>query len=298
VDDGKRLVRQALYDNRSQGATLQIIALLASELWEPMEAADILLERLNGPRVRGFGYLYEALLELAQEFDEIREPVIAALFKGITSPDSEAAAAAASAIQALQLPPAAETVRELRAAFEEWGERTPRCDKCDIAIEGSSCSQCRRIPPNPSANLLKELSRMNAMDAEALLNLCEDKRYSVSGTAAKCLATLASTDSRKLQELLVGIKEGLAGLKSSTVMNILNALLSLPSESLKPASQELLALANSDIPAIRARLVTALSGTWADPNIALAETRRSLADANPAVRNAATRTLRLLSAQT
>jgi hypothetical protein len=144
---------------------------------------------------------------------------------------------------------------------------------------------------------VKELTHMNAMDAEELLNLCEDKRYNVSGTAVKCLATMVSNDSLKLQELLVGIKEGLAGFKSSTVMNILNALLSLPAEALKPATSELLALADSAIPAVRARLVTSLSGPWADPTVALAEARRGLADPNPAVRNAATRTLRLLSAQ-
>lgn len=296
-NEGKKLVREALYDDRTQESTLQIIALLASELWEPKEASDILLERLNGPRIRGFGYLYEALTEIAQKLKEIREPVVAALLNGIVSPDSDAATAAASAIQTLQLPPTAEVAWELRAAFEEWTKRSLRCQKCDIAIEDSSCSQCHGIPLNPSANLVKELTRMNAMDTEELLNLCEDKRHNVSGTAARCLATVASNDPRKLQELLVGIKEGLAGLRSSTVMNILNALLSLPAEALRPARQELLALADSDVPAIRARLVTSLSGSWADPNIALAETRRSLADSNPAVRNAATRTLRVLSAQ-
>lgn len=296
-EEGKKLVRQALHDHRGQESTMQIIALLAPELWEPKQAAEILLERLNGPRIRGFGYLYEALTEIAQEFKEIREPIIAALLKGITSPDSDSATAASSAIVTLHLPPDPRVALQLRAAFEERTKRRLWCDRCDISIDGSSCSQCHRIPPNPSANLVKELTRMNAMDAEELLNLCEDKRLNVSGTAAKCLATVVSHDSRKLQELLIGIKEGLASLSSSTVMNILNALLSLPTETLKPATQELLALTDSAIPAIRARVVLSFSSTWADPSIALAEARRALTDPAPAVRNAATRTLRLLRPQ-
>ena len=295
--EGKKLVRQALHDHRGEESTMQIIALLAPELWEPKEAAEILLERLNGPPIRGFGYLYEALTEIAQEFKEISEPVIAALLKGITSPDSDSATVASSALETLKLLPDSAVALQLRAAFEEWTQRNLWCDRCDMAIEGSSCPQCHWIPPNPSANLVKELTRMNAMGAEELLYLCEDKRHNVSGTAAKCLATVVSHDSRKLQELFIRIKEGPAGLSSSSIMNILNALLSLPTEALKPATQELLALTDSAIPAIRARVITSLVGIGADPSIALAEARRGLADPNAAVRNAATRTLRSLRPQ-
>jgi hypothetical protein len=295
--EGKSLVRQALNDDRSQEDTLQIIALLAPEIWKPTEAAEILLERLSGPQSPGFGFLYEALTDIAQEFKEVREPVIAALLKGMTSPDSDSATVASSALETLKLLPDAAVALQLRAAFDEWTQRNLWCDRCEMAIEGSSCPQCHRIPPNPSANLVKELTRMNAMDADELLNLCEDKRHNVSVTAAKCLATVVSHDSRKLQELFIRIKEGPAGLSSSSIMNILNALLSLPTGALKPGTQELLALTDSAVPAIRARVITSLLGTWADPSIAMAEARRGLADPNAAVRNAATRTLRSLRTQ-
>jgi hypothetical protein len=65
AEEGKSLVREALYDDRCQESTLQIIALLAPDLWEPSETAEILIDRLNGPQSPGFGYLYEALAEIA-----------------------------------------------------------------------------------------------------------------------------------------------------------------------------------------------------------------------------------------
>lgn len=290
------LIRQALYDGREE--VLRIIALLAPEIWEEAEATEVLLERLNGPPARGFGYLYEAVAKLAVESSEaMRARIIDAMFIGINLNDPASATRAAEALQTLRLPVDESFSRKLRAALEHWTTRGSWCERCDIAIYDGSCPKCRTIPPNPRAVLIKELSRMNAMTVDELLQLCEDKWHDVRDAAVESLAGLAENNPELLRELLVCIKDSLQGFDSSTAMNVLNALLALPAEVLRHAISELLALADSTIPAVRARLVSSLTGAWIDPAVALIQAQKALGDSHPDVRNAATRTLRLLNAQ-
>jgi hypothetical protein len=292
-DEARSLVRQALHEGEEP--TLRVVALLASEIWETDEAAGIILERLDSTPVSGFDYLYKSLATLYSEADAMtQERIEDALLKGILSSDPASASGAAEALEALQLAADDLLTQKLRAALEHWTTRGSWCDRCDRAVHDSSCSNCNRIPPNPRAVLIKELARMSAMGADELLRLCEDKWHDVRDTAVESLAGLAANNAELLRELLVRIKDGLPGFDSSTAMNVLNALLALPAEVLRHAISELLALADSTIPAVRARLVSSFTGAWIDPDVALTQVQRALVDPNPAVRNAATRTLRLL----
>jgi len=295
-DEAKSLVRQALHEG--QEPTLRVIALLAPEIWGTDEAARTLLERLDGPPVSGFGYLFKSLAKLYSEADTTtQERIVGALLEGILSSDPASASGAAEALEVLQLAANALLTQKLRAALEHWTTRGSWCDRCDRVVHDSSCPNCNRIPPNPRAVLVKELTRMGAMGADELLRLCEDKWHDVRDTAVESLAGLAANNAELLRGLLVRIKDGLPGFDSSTAMNVLNALLALPAEVLKPAMSELLALADSTTPAVRARLVSALTSGWVDSSVTMAQVRQALSDPSPAVRNTATRTLRLLRTQ-
>jgi hypothetical protein len=132
------------------------------------------------------------------------------------------------------------------------------------------------------------------LDAEELVSLSSEKDPGISGEAIRALTALAARQADLLASLLTRIKEGLTPYPSSTALNLLEALLRLPTEILQPVEAELLAIAGSEIPAIRARLISSLTSEWTTHEAALNIAQAAITDPAPGVRNIAVRTLRLL----
>jgi hypothetical protein len=152
----------------------------------------------------------------------------------------------------------------------------------------------RVVEPDPLLTLLKLLTRLDALDTEELLGLSSEKDPRISGEAIRALMASAAGQPDLLASLLTRIKEGLSPYPSSTALNLLEGLLRLPSELLQPVEGEFLAIAGSEIPAIRARLISSLTSEWTTHEGALTVAQAALNDPAPGVRNRAVRTLRLL----
>jgi hypothetical protein len=163
-----------------------------------------------------------------------------------------------------------------------------------VSGTGENRVSSRVVEPDPLLTLLKLLTRLDAWDTEELLRLSSEKDPRISGEAIRALTASAARQADLLTSLLTRIKEGLTPYPSSTALNLLEALLRLPTEILQPAEAELLAIVGSEIPAIRARLISSLTSGWTTHEGAFNVAQAALNDPAPGVRNRAVRTLRLL----
>jgi hypothetical protein len=279
--------------------TLAAMAVIVPRLWEPGEAARILLSRLQGKPTPGFGYIYKALGRIVLRCEEsTRGEIAKALLDGLYADEHEAALAAAEVLSVLPLANSQTLQQLLRRAFDYWMERVRQEDReapSRIVGSGETRSRFRVVEPDPLETLLKLLTQLDALDTEELLDLSSAKEPGISGEAIRALTAYASGQQDLLKSLLTRIKEGLTPYPSSTALNLLEALLRLPTNVLRPFEAELLAITDAEIPAIRARLISSLTSGWAERDVALAEAQKAIDDPSPGVRNSAVRTLRLLN---
>lgn len=295
-EDVRPLVLQAL---EIEGQfTLAAMAGRVPRLWKPEEAARILLDRLKGKPASGFGYVYKALAPIVPLCeDSIRGEIAKALFDGLYAQEHEAALAAAEVLSVLPLANSPTLHELLKRAFDYWTERVDRENReapARVFGSGENRVSSRVVEPDPVVTLLKLLARLDAWDTEELLRLSSEKHPTISGEAIRALTASAARQPDLLTTLLTRIKEGLAPYPSSTALNLLEALLRLPTEILQPVEAELLAIVGSDIPTIRARLISSLTSEWTTHEAALNVAQAAINDPAPGVRNNAVRTLRLL----
>lgn len=296
-EDVRPLVLQAL---ETEGDfALEIMAGVVPRLWEPEEAARILLGRLKGSPAPGFGNIYLALGAVVTSCEEAtRGEVAKALLDGLYDEEHAAALAAAEVLLALPLSNSSTLQQLLKRAFIYWMDRVEREDREAPAHTGGSGENSYRVrvvEPDPLVTLVKLLTKLGALDTEELLSLSSLKEPGISGEATRALTVLGAGDLALLRSLLARIKEGLTPYPSSTALNLLEALLRLPTGILRPVETELLAVAGAAIPAIRARLISSLTSGWAEHDAALAASQKAIDDPSPGVRNSAVRTLRLLN---
>ncbi len=296
-EDVRPLVLQAL---EIEGKfALEAMAGVVPYLWEPEEAARILLGRLKGKPAVGFGNIYVALGVVVTSCEEpTRGEVAKALLDGLYAEEHAAALAAAEVLLALPLSNSPTLQQLLKRAFDYWMERVEREDREAPARTGGSGENSYRVrvvEPDPLVTLVKLLTMLDALDTEELLSLSSLKEPGISGESIRALIVLSAGDQALLRSLLTRIKEGLTPYPSSTALNLLEALLRLPAGILRPVETELLAIAGAEIPAIRATLISSLTSGWAKHATALKVAREALNDPAPGVRNDAARTLRLLS---
>lgn len=296
-EDVRPLVLQAL--EIEGDFALEAMAGVVPRLWEPEEAARILLERLKGKPAPGFGNIYVALGAVVTSCEEsTRGEVAEALLDGLYAEEHAAALAAAEVLLALPLSNSPALQHLLKRAFNYWMDRVEREDREAPARTGGSGENSYRmrvVEPDPLETLVKLLIKLGALDTEELLSLSSLKEPRISGEAIRALTVLGAGDLALLRSLLTRIKEGLTPYPSSTALNLLEALLRLPAEILRPVETELLAIAGAEIPAIRARLISSLTSGWSERDAALATAQKAIDDPSPGVRNSAVHTLRLLN---
>jgi len=279
--------------------TLAAMAFIVTRLWEPEEAARILLSRLKGKPAPGFGYIYEALGRIVIWCEEsTRGEVAKALLDGLYADEHKAALAAAEVLSALPLANSQTLQQLLKRAFDYWVERVEREDN-EVPVRsggsGENSYRIRVVEPDPLVTLLRLLTRLDALNSEELLSLSSSKEPGISGEAIGALTAYAASQPDLLSSLLTRIKEGLRPYPSSTALNLLEALLKLPTNILQLVEAELLAIAEAEIPAIRARLISSLISGWVERNAALGAAQKAIDDPSPGVRNSAVCTLRLMN---
>lgn len=163
-----------------------------------------------------------------------------------------------------------------------------------MLVKDGSCAKCRVVPPNPRSALIRILTRLGELDTEELLRYCEDPWYKVPDVAYEAVVERAGADKDLLKSLLVRINKGLPPYKSSTAVNLLYKLLTLPSETLSAVETDLLTLTSSDVQDIRKVIISSLTAEWVTYEAAHRLASEAIRDPSPAVRNAATEVLRLL----
>ena len=296
-EDVQPLVLQAI--NKEDKFILGSMSNIVPRLWDRKEAAGILLGRLNGKPAPGFGYIYRALVRLMPWCeDSVQNEIALSLLKGLYAEEHAAALAAAEGLLSLPLLNSIELQQALKHAFAYWMDRVEREGReapAHVVGSGENRSSFRVVEPDPLVTLVKLLTQLNALDTEELLNLSSAIDPGISSEAIRALTASAASQPDLLRSLLTRIKEGLTSYPSSTALNLLDALLGLPRETLQPVEPELLAITGAEIPAIRARLISSLTSEWTTHETALQVVQGAINDPAPGVRNSAVRTLRLLN---
>jgi len=282
-EDTPSMILDAL--SRGRSFTLDFIGIIAEAVWGK-QAASILLDRLDISLGSGCEYLYEHIARLAGP--DNWERVGHAILEGCFADSPEIAAGAATAISELPEGTRTAMLPKLRGALDHWTQRGSWCEDCNIPVHDGSCPDCHVVPPNPRPHLVRELARLGQMSVNELLALCDDSWREVGESAVEALAHAADNDRRVMVSLLEKIASGEASLR------LFNALIPLDDEVIRPVTTELLELSQSPVPRVRARLLSSLTGGWVDTETAVRVNREALSDESPAVRSAATRTLRLL----
>src|SRR5205823_4844368 len=138
------------------------------------------------------------------------------------------------------------------------------------------------------AHLIPILTSLGAISTDELISLTKDPWHEVPATARSALAELAAADRLVMANVLAKVASGEADIQ------VLDAILALPAETLREAGDLLVDLQKSAHPDVRARAVLALSGGWTDRGRAGELARVALGDQSPTVRNSATIALRAL----
>jgi len=284
LTDNERLIILEIL-NSGHAAALEIVGKVAGAIWED-GAARVLLDRLNRSLDAGCEYLYEPLVKLGEsgELDEVRDAVLA----GCYADSPSVATGAAKAIEKLPESMRAAMASQLHSALEHWTERGSWCEKCDIAVHDGSCPNCHVLPPNPRPHFVRQLARLGEVSIDELLALCEDNWHNVREAAIETLAEAAQEDEMIMIRLLEEIGD------DSAPLALLDALLELPPDAIRPVATEALNLAESSVARVRARLMSSLTEGWVDDDTANDRAHEALNDPDPTVRDAATRTLRSL----
>jgi hypothetical protein len=266
--------------------TLILIGELATKVWG-IRAFDLIYSRIEASLTPGSASLYSYLLKLASA--EQLPRAVARTVAGLLAEDVEVATKAAEALRKTDAEQCRVHIPQLRAAFRHWTERDCICKYCGVTFRGSSCPKCHIVPPNPRRALIHVLAALNDFSESELLTLTSDDDNEVRTQACRSLVAVAVTRDELLEDILERVASG------TLRIEVLNELLSRPIEDVRRASRPLLKVAHSEVPNVRARILTALDDTWVDHAVANALLRNGLTDESPQVRNSATKALRARS---
>lgn len=246
----------------------------------------VLNKRLQEPLTPGCGYLYSKLIKTAssEQLDTAKDRVM----EGLQSDNGCIASGAAETLKDIELSHLRPLADQLSEALKRWEMMGSWCDRCNVAAKNYSCAKCNVIVSTPRTALIPILAELGELSVDELIRLTKDTWHEVPKVALESLKKLAGKDQAALATILEKVSSQEADLR------VLDALLSLPSQTLREASSSLLELLDSPHPDSRARIVLALSGSWIDHDTAIQHAKKALNDSIPTVRNNATITLRAL----
>jgi hypothetical protein len=269
-----------------KGQALIIVGHLAKTVWGG-QAFGKLLERVSGEQGDKSGFLYPGLLECARNEPELETAIIAAL-NSVRTSDPAGAVRVAEALTECTRDSLATHEMEIRELFNYWETRGSWCDTCNKPVHGSSCD-CHIVPPEPQKHLVALLTEAGALSFEELIELADRQRFGVVEEACKALLERARKTSYEMKELLEKLGKGAVN------HQVLDGILALPLDELRPLSDHLRELLHCSSDRVRARVVRSLTGGWVDSADASRFARIALSDASPQVRNNAAKALRELA---
>jgi hypothetical protein len=180
----------------------------------------------------------------------------------------------------------------IRRALAHWNHTEIRCERCNVAIEKGSCPECHIVPTTPQGEIVRILAAVGALNMERLLELCEDNWGSVKDAAVETLTDWGKTNVKLLRVLLRRYADKGGPLK------LLEALLKLPRETLTSVEPDLLLLAQSPNRAVKIQFFQAILSLPLTKSNAQRLASEGINDGDASVRNAAVRSLRVLSSNT
>lgn len=267
----------------AEGESLFYYSITAEYILEE-KALNTILERLKGKRTKGLRYLYDSLPNYLQAKNN--ELVSNALINGIN--DNEP----------IIVKSAAEAMLKIGGAYDEeeifkiatfWDEQGVLCDRHGIRVVGSSCPECHVVPTSPLPELITLLKKWEFFTLENRKYFSKHPHSDVQEAGFEALAYYLSTYLKEMKKLVQEIKNG----REPSVL--LEAIFSIDHSILKPITEELLSLIESDSFDVRIRLLKELANSqWVDQNDAFPIVKKAIYDENSSVRNQAVITHRSL----
>ncbi|HSY19710.1 MAG TPA: hypothetical protein VK815_15310, partial [Candidatus Acidoferrales bacterium] len=287
VKETPEIIRSLFF--KCEGNSLHYISSIAGVLWGE-KAQEIIISRLHSGSRRGLRHVCRALGSLVgPKKNEVVQQELTSL---LVETDLEIALGAAEGLRAMKISSSPAFTRDIERAFAHWYRVEIKCGRCNVSIEQTSCPKCHVVPPAPHGEIVRILAAIGAASMERLLELCEDDWGSVQDAAVETLTDWGKRDANLLRKLLRRFVRGGGPTK------LLDALLKLPSDLLTQVIPELTLLARSRARDVRIQFFEML------PSLPIANTdSRGLAtkginDTEASVRNAAVRSLRVLSSNT
>ncbi|WP_166786865.1 NACHT domain-containing protein [Jeotgalibacillus salarius] len=267
----------------AEGNSLFYFTIVAEYILED-NALYAILERLKKTQTNGLRYLYGILPNFSQAGNH--ELILTSLMNGINNDKSIVVKSAAEAMLKIGEGYNEEEVFKI-ATF--WDENGVLCERHGIRVVGSYCPECRVVPKSPLPELIKLSKKGEIFSLDDRKYFSKHPRSDVQKAGFEALAYFLSTDSKEMKRLVIEIKDG----KETSVL--LEAIFSMDYSKLKPISDELLSLIESNNFDVRSRLIKELANSqWVDQIEAIPILEKALNDKNFKVRNQAVITYRSL----
>lgn len=269
----------------AEGEGLFYYTIVAGYILEE-NALNAILERLKGKRTKGLRYLYGSLPNYSQAKNN--ELVSTALMNGINDKEPIVVKSVAEAMLKIGGTYDEEEIFKI-ATF--WDENGVLCDSHQIMVVGSFCPECHVVPNSPLPELITLLKKSELLSFENRKYFSKHPRSDVQKAGFETLVYFLSTNLKEIRKLVQEIKHG----REPSVL--LEAVFSIGHFILKPISEELLSLIESNSFDVKTRLLKELANSqWVDQSDAIPIIKKALDDENSSVRNQAViiyRSLRL-----
>lgn len=183
-DDAPRVIADALQTGRR--FTCNLVVQVAPKLISVESAAELIRVRLRKAEDRPWALcgIFEGLEIGAADWNSLLyNDVITAL----THSKSFVADAASSALESMNYACKSDHVASLRTAWEFWLDHEGWCERCDHAVVGRFCTECRIGIHSPAASLLRQLVRCGGVTADELRSLASNHDPDVAKVAKEAL---------------------------------------------------------------------------------------------------------------
>lgn len=270
--------------------TYRAVAYLDGYIWGEEEALENLLAALRDGVTPENYWLLLALADLPLAKDDSR--ATEALLSGLQSENPDVATTLADKMnkaEGSEFPLFEALTPQLDEVLEHWTKRGTTCETHGGTIYGDRCPKCNTVPGSPRAALVRQLGQAGSLELGYLIELCNDPRDDVRRAAVKLAAAKAVTENA-IPNLLERVDSG------DLPLLVLQEIVALPAQPLRPVKDALVALLNSASAEIKEVTMSALArGGWIDLGEAKGLALSALDDDDLGVRDRAVETLKTLA---